>query len=55
LINPDDEKALEDAIIFLIKNLKYREKSAICFNEKIKNEYSEKVVIKSIMDIYKRI
>lgn len=55
LINPNDEKALEDAIIFLIKNLKYREKSAICFNEKIKNEYSEKVVIKSIIDIYKRI
>lgn len=55
LINPNDEKALGDAINCLIENLNYREKSALSFNKKIVNEYSEKVIIKTLMDIYKRI
>jgi glycosyltransferase involved in cell wall biosynthesis len=55
LINPEDEKALCSAIIFLIKNVNYREKSALAFKDKIINKYSEKVVIETIIDVYKRI
>ena len=55
LVMPNDEKELYEAMTFMIENEKERQQKAQAFNLHILNEYSEKVVIKAILNSYKKI
>ncbi len=55
LIKPRDEKALSDAIMFLIENEPERQKMAKAYHECIKLQYSQDVITETVFNVYKKL
>ena len=55
LVPPRDSKALADALKILIENPELRKKMGSRGREIVEAEFSEEIVVKQTMEVYKRI